>query len=143
MSEARTPHYIRGKSSVVTVLHGSIVNPIDHRAVYPPLCNVLFRVRDVFGGSSDDTLSIDLHEDWLHARRPLAMSRLWTDLLSVSMSALGSQSEHAPQKVMSALPPKAGICSALAHVRLGHKRTFRTIAALRRAAAPSAYWHCT
>jgi hypothetical protein len=26
---------------------------------------VLFRVRDVFGGSSDDTLSIDLHEDWL------------------------------------------------------------------------------
>jgi hypothetical protein len=61
----RTPRYIRGKRGVVTVLHGPIVNPIDHHGVYPPLCSVLFRVRDVFGGSSDDTLSIDLHEDWL------------------------------------------------------------------------------
>ena len=61
----RTPHYIRGKSGVVAVLHGSIVNPIDHHGIYPPLCSVLFRVRDVFGGSTDDTLSIDLHEDWL------------------------------------------------------------------------------
>jgi len=66
----RTPHYIRGKSGVVTVLHGSIVNPIDHRGVYPPLCSVLFRVRDVFGGSSDDKLSIDLHEDWLTPAGP-------------------------------------------------------------------------
>jgi nitrile hydratase subunit beta len=66
----RTPHYIRGKSGVVTVLHGSIVNPIDHNGVYPPLCSVLFRVRDVFGGSSDDTLSIDLHEDWLMPAGP-------------------------------------------------------------------------
>jgi nitrile hydratase subunit beta len=61
----RTPHYVRGKSGVVTVLHGLIVNPIDHRGIYPPLCSVLFRVRDVFGGGTDDTLSIDLHEDWL------------------------------------------------------------------------------
>jgi nitrile hydratase len=63
----RTPRYIRGKSGVVTVLHGAIVNPIDHHGVYPPLCSVLFRVRDVFGGGSDDTLSVDLHEDWLRA----------------------------------------------------------------------------
>jgi nitrile hydratase len=68
----RTPHYIRGKSGVVSMLHGSIVNPIDHHGVYPPLCSVLFRVRDVFGGSSDDTLSIDLHEDWL---KPVSRSR--------------------------------------------------------------------
>jgi hypothetical protein len=33
---------------------------------------VLFRVGDVFGGSSDDTLSIDLHEDWL---KPVSRSR--------------------------------------------------------------------
>jgi hypothetical protein len=33
--------------------------------VYPPLCSVLFQVCDVFGGSSQDTLSIDVHEDWL------------------------------------------------------------------------------
>jgi nitrile hydratase len=63
----RTPHYIRGKSGVVTVLHGNIVNPLDHRGVYPPLCSVLFEVREVFGGASRDTLSVDLHEDWLAA----------------------------------------------------------------------------
>jgi hypothetical protein len=61
----RTPVYIRGKSGVVTLLHGSIVNPLDHRGVYPPLCSVLFQVGEVFGGASRDTLSVDLHEDWL------------------------------------------------------------------------------
>jgi nitrile hydratase subunit beta len=66
----RTPRYIRGKRGVVTVLHGSIVNPIDHHGVYPPLCSVLFKVRDVFGGSSTDTLLVDLHEDWLQPSRP-------------------------------------------------------------------------
>jgi hypothetical protein len=61
----RTPAYIRGKSGIVTVLHGSIVNPLDHHDVYPPLCSVQFLVREVFGGASRDTLSVDLHEDWL------------------------------------------------------------------------------
>ena len=61
----RTPVYIRGKSGTVTVLHGCIVNPLDHRGVYPPLCTVLFQVREVFGGASRDTLAVDLHEDWL------------------------------------------------------------------------------
>jgi hypothetical protein len=61
----RTPAYVRGKEGVVIALHGSIVNPLDHRDVYPPLCSVLFSVREVFGGASQDTLSVDLHEDWL------------------------------------------------------------------------------
>ena len=61
----RTPRYIRGKRGVVAVLHGAIVNPIDHHSVYPPLCSVVFNVRDVFGGASTDTLVVDLHEDWL------------------------------------------------------------------------------
>jgi nitrile hydratase len=61
----RTPAYIRGKSGVVSMLHGCIVNPIDHHGVYPPLCSVMFRVGEVFGGTSRDTLSVDLHEDWL------------------------------------------------------------------------------
>jgi len=61
----RTPAYVRGKSGIVTALHGSIDNPLDHRGVYPPLCSVLFPVREVFGGASPDTLSVDLHEDWL------------------------------------------------------------------------------
>src|SRR5262249_35480027 len=37
------------------------------------------------------------------------------------MSALGQKRTYALQKAMSALPPKAGICGALAHVRLGPK----------------------
>ena len=61
----RTPAYVRGKSGIVTALHGSIDNPLDHRGLYPPLCSVLFSVREVFGGVSQDTLSVDLHEDWL------------------------------------------------------------------------------
>jgi hypothetical protein len=61
----RTPAYVRGKNGIVTVLHGSIDNPLDHRGVYPPLCSVLFAVREVFGGASQDSLSVDLHEDWL------------------------------------------------------------------------------
>jgi hypothetical protein len=61
----RTPHYVRGRCGTVTALHGSIVNPLDHRGVYPPLCTVRFLVREVFGGESNDTLSVDLHEDWL------------------------------------------------------------------------------
>jgi hypothetical protein len=36
-----------------------------------------------------------------------------------AMSALGHKRTFAPQKVMSALPPKADICGALAHVRFG------------------------
>jgi hypothetical protein len=65
----RTPAYVRGKSGTVTALHGSIVNPLDHRGVYPPLCSILFQLRDMFGGSSQDTLSVDLHEDWLAPAR--------------------------------------------------------------------------
>ena len=37
--------------------------------MYPPLCSVLFSVREVFGGASQDTLSVDLHEDWLAPAR--------------------------------------------------------------------------
>jgi hypothetical protein len=61
----RTPAYVRGKSGVVSELHGCMVNPLDHHGVYAPLCSVLFVVRDVFGGASRDTLSVDVHEDWL------------------------------------------------------------------------------
>ena len=61
----RTPTYVKGKNGVVAALHGTMANPLDHRGVYPPLCSVLFSVLDVFGGTSSDTLSVDLHEEWL------------------------------------------------------------------------------
>jgi len=69
----RTPAYIRGKRGIVTTLHGSISNPLDHRGVYPPLYSVLFLVGEVFGSGSHDTLSVDLHEDWLAPARPDAL----------------------------------------------------------------------
>ncbi|MBO0754588.1 MAG: nitrile hydratase subunit beta [Bradyrhizobiaceae bacterium] len=61
----RTPAYIRGKRGIVTTLHGSIPNRLDHRGVYPPLYSVLFLIGEVFGSGSHDTLLVDLHEDWL------------------------------------------------------------------------------
>ena len=66
----RTPAYIRGKSGIVSSRHGRIDNPLDHHGVYPPLCSVLFPVGEVFGGASRDTLSVDLHEDWLAPAGP-------------------------------------------------------------------------
>jgi hypothetical protein len=41
------------------------------------------------------------------------------------MSALGHKQTFAVQKGMSALPPKAEMCGALADVRKGQKRTFK------------------
>jgi hypothetical protein len=61
----RTPAYIRGKRGIITALHGSIPNPLDHHGVYKPLYSVLFLVSEVFGSGSRDSLSVDLHEDWL------------------------------------------------------------------------------
>lgn len=59
--------YIRGKKGVIAVTHGAISNPLDHRGLYPPLYTVVFDVKDLFGGTSEDKLWVDVHEDWLAA----------------------------------------------------------------------------
>ena len=41
------------------------------------------------------------------------------------MSAVGQKQTYAVQKVMSALPLKADMCSALAHIRFGPKADIR------------------
>ena len=41
------------------------------------------------------------------------------------MSALGQKQTYAVHQPLSALPPKADICSALAHVRFGPKADIR------------------
>ena len=61
----RTPVYVRGKEGVVTAVHGMMESSIDHRGVYPPLYTVEFNIRDLFGGTSPDTIWVDLHEEWL------------------------------------------------------------------------------
>jgi len=44
------------------------------------------------------------------------------------MSALGQKRTHALHQPMSALPPKADICSALSDVRFGPKADIHSIA---------------
>ncbi len=61
----RTPGYVRGKTGVVSFLHGTMDNPLDHREVYPPLYTVTFEVKDVFGGAAEGKLCVDVHEEWL------------------------------------------------------------------------------
>jgi nitrile hydratase len=61
----RTPRYIRGKQGVVVVIHGVIVNPLDHRGLYPPLYTVMFEIKEVFGRPDAGKLCVDVHEDWL------------------------------------------------------------------------------
>jgi hypothetical protein len=61
----RTPGYVRGKTGVVTAVHGVMDNPLDHRGRYPPLYKVRFRVSDLFPGSADGAIYVDVHEEWL------------------------------------------------------------------------------
>src|SRR5262245_9394471 len=50
----------------------------------------------------------------------------------LGMSALGQKPTFAPQNVMSALPPKADMCSARGHVRFGPKADIRAVAEMER-----------
>lgn len=61
----RTPAYVRGKTGVIAAVQGVIDNPLDHRGLYPPLYTVGFEIREVFGRPTDDTLWVDVHEEWL------------------------------------------------------------------------------
>ena len=61
----RTPRYIRGKSGIISAVHGAIENPLDHRGVYPTLYTVKFNLNELFGTPAKDSLWMDLHEDWL------------------------------------------------------------------------------
>lgn len=61
----RTPAYVRGKRGVIAHVHGVIENPLDHRGLYPPLYTVRFEAREIFGGTGNDSLWVDVHEEWL------------------------------------------------------------------------------
>ena len=49
------------------------------------------------------------------------MALNWSQTWIMPMSALGQKQTYAAHKNMSALPPKADMCSALAYVRFGPK----------------------
>lgn len=68
----RTPHYVRGRSGVVTGVAGSFANPEElayRRDGLPetPLYRVLFRRRDLWpdGGGGEDACVVDIFEHWL------------------------------------------------------------------------------
>lgn len=61
----RTPRYTRGHVGVVVERHGLIVNPLDHRGIYPPLYSVAFRLDELSGVPGEDLVIADIHDEWL------------------------------------------------------------------------------
>lgn len=66
----RTPRYVRGKRGVVASVHGILENPRDHRGLYTPLYTVRFDLCEVSSCHDQDSVWVDVHEEWLAAPRP-------------------------------------------------------------------------
>lgn len=66
----RTPKYIRGKRGVIGAVHGLLENPRDHRGIYQPLYTVRFDLTEVSKCQDQDSVWVDVHEEWLSALRP-------------------------------------------------------------------------
>ena len=65
----RTPKYIRGKRGVVALAHGRLENSRDHRGIHDPLYTVKFDLSEVSTCHDQDTIWVDVHEEWLSALR--------------------------------------------------------------------------
>ena len=61
----RTPKYIRGKRGIVGSVHGILENVRDHREIHEPLYTVRFDLREVSPCAGDDSIWVDVHEEWL------------------------------------------------------------------------------
>jgi hypothetical protein len=66
----RTPKYIRGKRGVVGLVHGILENVRDHRGIHKPLYTVKFDLSELSSCHDRDVICVDVHEEWLSARRP-------------------------------------------------------------------------
>jgi hypothetical protein len=66
----RTPHYIRGKRGVIGSVHGILENIRDHRGIHKPLYTVKFDLSEVSACREQDTIWVDVHEEWLSTVRP-------------------------------------------------------------------------
>jgi len=66
----RTPEYVRGKRGVIGAVHGLLENPRDHRGIYQPLYTVRFDLTEVSTCQDQDSVWVDVHEEWLSALRP-------------------------------------------------------------------------
>jgi hypothetical protein len=66
----RTPKYIRGKRGVIGLVHGRLENARDHRGIHPPLYTVRFDLSEVSTCHDQDTIWVDVHEEWLSRVSP-------------------------------------------------------------------------
>ena len=66
----RTPHYVRGKRGVIGAVHGLLENSRDHRGIYKPLYSVRFDLSEVSTCHDQDSIWVDVHEEWLTEVRP-------------------------------------------------------------------------
>jgi hypothetical protein len=66
----RTPQYIRGKRGVIGAVHGRLENSGDHRGVYQPLYTVRFDLSEISTCHDQDSVWVDVHEEWLHKAQP-------------------------------------------------------------------------
>jgi hypothetical protein len=66
----RTPKYIRGKRGIIGLIHGRLENPRDHRGVHPPLYTVRFDLAELSAAPGQDSIWVDVHEEWLTRAMP-------------------------------------------------------------------------
>ena len=66
----RTPRYIRGKRGVIGLVHGVLENIRDHRGIHNPLYTVKFDLSEVSPCHDQDSIWVDVHEEWLTSVRP-------------------------------------------------------------------------
>ncbi len=65
----RTPKYIRGKRGIIGSVHGVLENVRDHRGIHQPLYTVRFDLSEVSACSDQDSIWVDVHEEWLSPLR--------------------------------------------------------------------------
>ena len=63
----RTPGYIRGKRGVIGAVHGVLENLRDHRGRHRPLYTIRFDLSEVSTCHDQDSVWVDVHEEWLSA----------------------------------------------------------------------------
>jgi hypothetical protein len=66
----RTPKYIRGKRGIIGAAHGVLENPTDHRGLHQPLYTVRFDLSEVSTCHDQDSIWVDVHEEWLALLQP-------------------------------------------------------------------------
>jgi hypothetical protein len=66
----RTPRYIRGKRGIIGLVHGVLENIREHRGIHKPLYTVRFDLSEVSPCRDQDSIWVDVHEEWLSSLQP-------------------------------------------------------------------------